>query len=109
MLHELLKNRIRIDFKNSLIAASTTYTSDQSGVTPGADPCTEHILHCQQIECPQGKEAFVDSAGCQRCRCFDLCDSKQCPEGTRCVVQDPDYRHSSEPTAICVATGKFVP
>ncbi|XP_074105077.1 proteoglycan-like sulfated glycoprotein papilin isoform X3 [Cotesia typhae] len=50
------------------------------------DPCVEAKDECNTVQCPYGKEAYVDDQDCERCRCADPCRSVNCPEGSRCSI-----------------------
>ncbi|XP_015589222.1 papilin isoform X3 [Cephus cinctus] len=70
------------------------------------DPCAETREECRIIRCPYGKEAFVDSQDCERCRCVDPCTSRTCPEGTKCAITLVPINDGTEYVGTCRSTTK---
>lgn len=65
------------------------------------DPCTEAREECQTIRCPYGKEAFVDSQDCERCRCVDPCRTQICPDNTKCAITLVATKDGTEYKGVC--------
>lgn len=65
------------------------------------DPCTEAREECQTIRCPYGKEAFVDSQDCERCRCVDPCRTQICSDNTKCAITLVATKDGTEYKGVC--------
>lgn len=72
------------------------------GKNVSKDPCDEAKDECNVIQCPYGKEAFVDDQDCGRCRCVDPCRNIHCLEGSRCsITLAANDNDGTEYRAIC--------
>ncbi|XP_077270107.1 proteoglycan-like sulfated glycoprotein papilin isoform X5 [Temnothorax americanus] len=65
------------------------------------DRCAEAREECNIIRCPYGKEQYVDSQDCERCRCVDPCRTQICPEGTRCAITLVATQDGTEYKGVC--------
>ncbi|XP_072747679.1 papilin isoform X3 [Anoplolepis gracilipes] len=65
------------------------------------DRCAEAKEECNIVRCPYGKEQYVDSQDCERCRCVDPCRTKSCPEGTRCAITLVATQEGTEYKGVC--------
>ncbi|XP_011062335.1 PREDICTED: papilin [Acromyrmex echinatior] len=65
------------------------------------DQCAEAKEECNIIRCPYGKEQYVDSQDCERCRCVDPCRTKICPESTRCAITLVATQDGTEYKGVC--------
>ncbi|XP_019882164.2 papilin isoform X4 [Camponotus floridanus] len=65
------------------------------------DSCAEAKEECNIVRCPYGKEQYVDSQDCERCRCVDPCRTKVCPEGTRCAITLVATQDGTEYKGVC--------
>ncbi|CAL1675129.1 unnamed protein product [Lasius platythorax] len=65
------------------------------------DRCAEAKEECNIVRCPYGKEQYVDSQDCERCRCVDPCRTKICPEGTRCAITLVATQDGTEYKGVC--------
>lgn len=63
--------------------------------------CAEAKEECDIIRCPYGKEQYVDSQDCERCRCVDPCRAKICPNGTRCAITLVATQDGTEYNGVC--------
>ncbi|XP_048510814.1 papilin isoform X3 [Athalia rosae] len=101
-------NRNRFKTFNSCIKTCSP-TINEVDVGPGPDskdPCRDARVECETIRCPYGKEEYVDSDDCQRCRCADPCSTERCPEGTRCAITLTVERGTNIYKGICRPTTK---
>lgn len=70
------------------------------------DRCRDVSLACAALtQCPYGEERWVDSEGCNNCRCYDPCVSQnpRCPDNMTCAI-DPVTNPESgltEYKAVC--------
>ncbi|XP_034936854.1 papilin isoform X2 [Chelonus insularis] len=88
----------------SQLAANNELSPDRNETK---DPCSDQEDQCNVIQCPYGKEAFVDEQNCERCRCVNPCRSVQCSEGSQCsitLVASPSG--GTEYRAVCRTTTK---
>lgn len=65
------------------------------------DKCAEAKNECNQIQCPYGKEQYVDSQDCERCLCVDPCRTKICPDGTQCTITLVQEETEDKYKAVC--------
>lgn len=65
------------------------------------DPCAEAREECNMIRCPYGKEEFVDSQDCGRCRCVDPCRTQVCPDDTKCAITLVGTEDGTEYRGVC--------
>ena len=65
------------------------------------DPCAEAREECNMIRCPYGKEEFVDSQDCGRCRCVDPCRTQACPDDTKCAITLVGTEDGTEYRGVC--------
>lgn len=72
------------------------------------DRCAEAKEECNIIRCPYGKEQYVDSQDCERCRCVDPCRTKICPESTRCAITLVATQDGTEYKGVCQSSKKIV-
>lgn len=92
-------------FALHVIAASNEIDVDSRDTK---DRCAEAKEECNIVRCPYGKEQYVDSQDCERCRCVDPCRTKICPEGTRCAItlvatqDDTEYKGVCQPSEYIV-------
>ncbi|XP_036145237.1 papilin isoform X3 [Monomorium pharaonis] len=70
------------------------------------DQCAEAKDECNIIRCPYGKEQYVDSQDCERCRCVDPCRTKICPESTRCAITLVATQDGTEYKGVCQSIAK---
>ncbi|KAL6256089.1 hypothetical protein P5V15_013324, partial [Pogonomyrmex californicus] len=71
------------------------------------DQCAEAKEECNIIRCPYGKEQYVDSQDCERCRCVDPCRAKICPESTRCAITLVATQDGTEYKGVCQSIVKI--
>jgi len=89
----------KINFFNFfVITASNEIDVDSKNIK---DQCAEAREECNIIHCPYGKEQYVDSQDCERCRCVDPCRTKMCPESTRCAITLVATQDGTEYKGIC--------
>lgn len=81
-----------------MIAASNEIDVDSKDTK---DRCAEAKEECNIVRCPYGKEQYVDSQDCERCRCVDPCRTKICPEGTRCAITLVATQDGTEYKGVC--------
>lgn len=65
--------------------------------------CSAALDDCNRLRCPYGIERFVDEAGCERCRCHDVCEGHQCDDGMQCAIdlyENPETGNT-EFRAVC--------
>jgi len=94
----LLEKMKFFNFLWSLITASNEIDVDSKD---SKDQCAEAKEECNIIRCPYGKEQYVDSQDCERCRCVDPCRTKICPEGTRCAITLVATQDGTEYKGVC--------
>ncbi|XP_011689368.1 PREDICTED: papilin isoform X5 [Wasmannia auropunctata] len=70
------------------------------------DRCAEAKEECNIIRCPYGKEQYVDSQDCERCRCVDPCRTMICRENTRCAIRLIATQDGTEYEGICQSIAK---
>ncbi|KAF3430423.1 hypothetical protein E2986_10746, partial [Frieseomelitta varia] len=85
---------------------STTNEIDVDSGKDTKDPCTEAREECNTIRCPYGKEAFVDSQDCERCRCVDPCRTQICPDNTKCAITLVATKDGTEYKGVCRSVTK---
>lgn len=72
----------------------------------GKDRCGDVLSTCAALtQCPYGVERWVDSEGCDNCRCYNPCVSQdpQCPANMTCAIMPVTNPQSglTEYRAIC--------
>lgn len=88
-----------------MIAASNEIDVDSKDTK---DRCAEAKEECNIVRCPYGKEQYVDSQDCERCRCVDPCRTKICPEGTRCAITLVATQDGTEYNGVCQSSEYIV-
>lgn len=48
--------------------------------------CQKYLDECISLRCPYGVEAYVDETLCNRCRCYNPCDGKECDANSLCAI-----------------------
>ncbi|CAK9814021.1 Ppn [Anthophora quadrimaculata] len=101
-------NRNRFKTLESCISTCLIYTNevDVDHDKDTKDICAEAREECSIIRCPYGKEAFVDSQDCERCRCVDPCRTQICAEGTKCAITVVASKDGTEYKGVCRSVTK---
>lgn len=99
------KNKIFSFLATHVITASNEIDVDSKDTK---DRCAEAKEECNIVRCPYGKEQYVDSQDCERCRCVDPCRTKICPEGTRCAITLVATQDGTEYNGVCQSSEYIV-